>query len=363
MCIEERQAPSCSCSADVIVSGKTICSGESTNITLGTTSSEAIIYEWTVVQNGVTGASSGTGSSINQVLTASTPSSGLVTYTIIPKEVSTNCTGDEVTVQVIVNPVPTITVLTDSTSITEGEAVGMSFTSNLPGTTFSWTVTQSGVTGATSGTGNSINQILNGVGTATYTITPSLGGCSGTPSIIAINVTSSGIACGGTLASSGNIGWYEVDATVGTNTGQVTLEFDSYGVPDRFQVLWDGNVVADSLFIGDALPNTGYETNIINAVTLTKYLYNGTAFIADGTVSVDYNASHIADSNAFRSSGSVGGQIGVVANYPAPTSKATDGNVKLTFNKTTALPTTIKIIAIGVETSTAWNLISLTCPT
>ncbi|MBC8883117.1 T9SS type B sorting domain-containing protein [Flavobacterium piscinae] len=62
--------------------------------------------------------------------------------------------------------------------------------SNLTGTTFSWTVNQNGVAGATSDSGDQINQLLSATndGTVTYTVTPFNNGCAGSPIIIVVNV-------------------------------------------------------------------------------------------------------------------------------------------------------------------------------
>ncbi|WP_281635415.1 beta strand repeat-containing protein [Flavobacterium marginilacus] len=79
-----------------------------------------------------------------------------------------------------------------SKTIASLEGTAITLSSTTPGTTFSWTVIQSGVIGATAGNGNFINQILTNLGattgTATYTITPTLNNCSGTPIVVVITV-------------------------------------------------------------------------------------------------------------------------------------------------------------------------------
>lgn len=357
----------CTCTADVIAADSSICSGSNISINLSTTSSEDISYNWVVVQDGVTGATAGSGNVINQVLTTSGLVNGTATYTVTPHEVVSGCIGTPILVVITVKPIPNVIATPSSLSITEGETANIVLTSDNIGTTFTWTAVNSGTTGGTNGSGNTISQAIVGVGTTAYTITPTLEGCVGAPIDVVVTVTASaGISCGGSVAASGGGGYYEVPAVVGTDTGEVIVTLDAANIPDRFQIIWDGNVVADSLFIGDALPNAGYESNIITATSLNKFLYNGSTFDANGTISVDYSASDIANSTGtvgtLRSSGSVGGQIGVVANYPTPTSKASEGNIKLSFTKTTALPVDITIVAIGTETSTGWYITSLECP-
>ncbi|OUL60436.1 hypothetical protein B8T70_20400 [Flavobacterium sp. AJR] len=79
-----------------------------------------------------------------------------------------------------------------SQAISMGQTTSINLTSTTAGTTFSWTVIQTNLTGATIGTGNSINQTLVNTGAtsgiAIYTITPQLGTCLGTPIKLTINV-------------------------------------------------------------------------------------------------------------------------------------------------------------------------------
>jgi hypothetical protein len=175
------------------------------------------------------------------------------------------------------------------------------------------------------------------------------------------------VGCGGTINAIGGAGYYEVIASVGSGTGNAAVTFNADNIPDRFQIIWNGNVVADSLFVGDALPDIAYQNSILSATTLNKFMYNGVAFVPNGTIGVSFSASDIANSTGnvgtLRSAGSVGNQIGVVANYPLPNAYASDGNIKLAFNKTTATPTNITIVAIGVETNTGWFLENIECPT
>ncbi|QLH31310.1 MAG: hypothetical protein HWD62_01650 [Cyclobacteriaceae bacterium] len=180
---------------DVVASpnAETICSGGTTNIALSTTNGVAgATYSWTVVQSNVSGATAGFGTSINQTLTATTSSSGTATYTITPA--SNGCNGTPIVVVVTVNPTPDVVALPASQTICSGSNtnIALSTTNGVAGATYSWTVVQSGVSGATSDTGTTINQTLTATGsvagTATYTITPTAGGCPGTPITVIVTV-------------------------------------------------------------------------------------------------------------------------------------------------------------------------------
>jgi hypothetical protein len=101
--------------------------------------------------------------------------------------------GTSQTVTVIVNPIPAATATPASQAICIGTATSIALSSTVAGTTFSWTVSQSGTSGATAGSGTTITQTLNATGTsagtATYTITPSANSCPGTPITVTVTVT------------------------------------------------------------------------------------------------------------------------------------------------------------------------------
>ncbi|UOK41304.1 MULTISPECIES: PKD-like domain-containing protein [Flavobacterium] len=170
---------------------QTLCSGQSTGIRLEDTVPNTT-FTWTYAQTGgVTGASNGSGNIISQVLTAGT-TTGTVTYTITPSS-SSNCAGTPTTVTVTVNPVPDVNVINAAPSICTENPTNITMSSTIPGATFSWNATQTGgVTGAASGTGTSINQVLTAFGTTVgqvvYTIIPDNSGCMGTPKTVIVTV-------------------------------------------------------------------------------------------------------------------------------------------------------------------------------
>ncbi|MBN8575810.1 MAG: autotransporter-associated beta strand repeat-containing protein [Cytophagales bacterium] len=171
----------------------TICSGSSTNIALSTTNGVGgATYSWTVVQSGVTGATASSGATISQTLTATGATAGTATYTITPT--AGGCNGTPITVIVTVNPLPDVVAAPNAETICSGATtnITLSTSNGVAGATYSWTVVQSNVSGATAGFGTSINQTLTATtsssGTATYTITPSANGCAGTPIVVVVTV-------------------------------------------------------------------------------------------------------------------------------------------------------------------------------
>jgi trimeric autotransporter adhesin len=151
-----------------------ICSGSSANISL--TANMPSTFNWTIgtVTGGITGASAGSGSVINQTLTnPSNTSAGSVQYLVTPTSTAGSCTGNNYTITVTVNPIPVGANIT--TAICSGSNASHNLSASTP-STFSWTVTASpGVSGASAGSGASINQTLTYTGgtygIATYNVT------------------------------------------------------------------------------------------------------------------------------------------------------------------------------------------------
>ena len=168
---------------------QSLCSGSPTSIALSSNVS-GTTFAWTITPSGVSGASGGSGSSIVQTLTASGNTPGAVVYSVTPT--ANGCSGTPVNVTVTVNPIPVITPYPTSQSLCSGSQTSIALSSNVSGTTFAWTITPSGVSGASGGSGSSIVQTLtasgNTPGTVVYSVTPTANGCSGTPVNITVTV-------------------------------------------------------------------------------------------------------------------------------------------------------------------------------
>ncbi len=163
--------------------GETICSNQTTAISL-TSPVINTIFDWSIVsQNNLNGVFPGTGTSIAQPLSVISPSLGTVTYEVTPN--SNGCFGTPVQVSVDVKPIPDFTAIPLLAPICSGDTTSITLSPSPPGTSVSWTVVQNGVSGAFGDSGNPINQTLitlgNATGEAIYTITPKLNGCVGSP--------------------------------------------------------------------------------------------------------------------------------------------------------------------------------------
>ncbi len=178
------------------VNTATTCSGISSNISL--TASTPSTFTWTIgtVTGSITGASAGSGATINQVLTDPSNSvSGTVQYIVTPTATTGACPGSPYTITVTVNPTPVVTTANNKT-ICNNTSTNISLTSSTSGT-FTWTIgtITGGITGASAGSGSTINQNLNNPGASTagtvqYIVTPTAttGSCPGSPYTITVSV-------------------------------------------------------------------------------------------------------------------------------------------------------------------------------
>jgi hypothetical protein len=169
----------------------TICSGSTVNIPFSSDISST--YTWSATDNvNTTGESTTTQSSstLNNTITSSAPTSTNVSYTVQPTSISGGCPGSFWPVTVTVNSLPIVNATPGSQTICSGGTANISLSSSIPGTSYSWAANFSGASGAASGC-CAISQVLNtttgSMGSATYTITATAAGCTGTP--ITANVT------------------------------------------------------------------------------------------------------------------------------------------------------------------------------
>jgi len=157
----------------------TICQGDSATFDAGLW--PGCTYTWKEL---ISGIQVGTG----QTFTTGQPGN----YEVLVS--SANGCTDRDTVQLTVTMPPSVTNNPLSKDICSGESTNIALTSNVPGTTFSWTasLTSGTVTGFSADSGLVINQVLINTtalpGIVTYHITPKVGSCIGIMSDYAVSV-------------------------------------------------------------------------------------------------------------------------------------------------------------------------------
>ncbi|MBL7871313.1 MAG: gliding motility-associated C-terminal domain-containing protein [Cyclobacteriaceae bacterium] len=258
---------------------QTRCEGVATSVTLNSTavpSGGNVRFELlsATPTGGVTGMSAvGTlfnpGSSLTDVLDNPTTSTQTVTYTFQPKIIGgLGCVGDNVVVTITVNPNPTI-VASAQPDICSGEFVNITLTPDVANTVAIWTVSAPAtIAGASNGAGNLIFQTLFNNGnipeTVTYTVTPRVNGCNGTPIVIGVVVNPKpkfvGLPTMVTVCHGGTLN-VPLNSTVAGTTFDWTVDDPSgLGVPPT----GSGNVINQPL-----TNTTGSQASLTYSITPT----------------------------------------------------------------------------------------------
>lgn len=161
------------------------------------------------------------------------------------------------------------------------------------------------------------------------------------------------INCGENLefSSQSGAGTYYIDVDLGGGTGNVTLDYFSGNIPDRFKIHYNGVVVADSKFVG------GYLTGDPPNASISSWLSGG------GTNNfVGSTYTNIMD-KTYQNGDFV--NLGTSKNYVVTQNDvaefgSTSGTGSISFNKSTPSPTKMTVEVISLASNTGWNF-SVNC--
>jgi len=176
------------------ISNQAICNGSSTaTVSPGGSLLGGTSYNWTNSNTAIGLGASGSGNivSFTPVNTGNTPVVSTVTVT----PVTSSCSGTPAVFTITDNPIAAMTGPTGQTVCNGLNSVVTSFSSTVSGATFSWTNDNTTVGLAASGTGNIAPFAAINTGTspvvAHVSVTPSIGGCPGSPQTYTITVNPS----------------------------------------------------------------------------------------------------------------------------------------------------------------------------
>lgn len=168
---------------------------------------------------------------------------------------------------VTVSTVPFAIANPTAQTICSGTPVSIALSSFTPGTTYAWTVAQTGVSGGTNSSGTSISDVLiaqgSTQGTAVYTITPKANGCTGNSITVTITVNPTPVIvaspisqtiCDGTIPTV-----LLTSATAGTSFSWTVVETNVAGGTSG-----TGTTISDSLMLLSGITGTAIYT--INAI-------------------------------------------------------------------------------------------------
>lgn len=197
---------------------QSICSGVATNVSLSSNIAGST-FAWTTTSSGsVSGFSNSNGNAIAQTLTNTGTAAATVTYTVIGTS-PTGCTSSPVAVVITVKPTPNAVSTPSSQTLCSGASTSLALSSDVLGTTFSWTSVSSSplLSGNSNTSGNNISDLLTNTDVAqqsiVYTITPTANSCNGNaisatvfvnpnlPTSVNIAANPAGAICAGTNVS------------------------------------------------------------------------------------------------------------------------------------------------------------------
>lgn len=189
----------------VSTSSQQICNGNNISAINFSGSVSGTAFNWVRDNPSVTGAIANSGAgNITGTLTNNSFVPVTVTFTITPE--ANGCYGTSATATVLVKPSADVIPSLANQTICSGENItDINFSSNVSGTSFSWTRDNPTVTGsiALSGSGNISGNLINPTAnpiSVTFTITPSANGCNGIVNQVTVLVNPSPV----TIASPSN---------------------------------------------------------------------------------------------------------------------------------------------------------------
>ena len=270
------EKPSPIASADITAT--TICSRETTEIILNS-NIERTTFSWTTAVSDplLTSSENEEGDVINLTLTNNSAEEQRVTYFIVPT--ANECAGETEEVTITVKPAPVFNLEIAQSTICNESDTEIQFTSAVPGIDYTWTVSVSdaSLTGASEGSGEEIIQTLTNhstdIQTVTYTITPTANICTGDAreAIIAVKPTVSEAEAGEDEATCG-FKYSLVANTPEVGTGQWQLESGT----------------GTATFVNDTDPNTTATVSTFGNYTFKWTITNGACDTSADYVTITY---------------------------------------------------------------------------
>lgn len=156
------------------------------------------------------------------------------------------------------------------------------------------------------------------------------------------------LPCNATSTPNQSSGIYTAIFDVGEGTGDTGIAYNAFGVPDRFRIIYNGAIVADSKYVGDSLANSTTDLLTGSPWTLSKYEYT-----SDGQGGGDYQLAADQSGNVLTITNSD------IAN--GTSTEPTIGTGSLIFTKFSPQPSFFTVITEAPLGGTAWNINSI-CP-
>ena len=167
-----------------------LCNGSNTTAVNFTGAVAGTVYTWTNTAPIIGLAASGTGNIPS--FTASSNGTSTAVAGITVKPTASGCPGPSKTFSITVHPTPSVVQPASQTLCEGSNTAAVNFTGVVSGTAYNWTNNNPAIGLAASGSGNIPSFIATSNGAnitvATITVTPTAGGCPGTPKTFTITV-------------------------------------------------------------------------------------------------------------------------------------------------------------------------------
>ncbi len=158
------------------------------------------------------------------------------------------------------------------------------------------------------------------------------------------------VNCNTTLTANEEAGIFIFDINIPQEEGTYGIEFDPRCVLDRFQIFWDGQEVADSGFTQNEDRNCSYDVNHYANQYINNSYPEIPVYTLQGVIAGVAQFNHIpGDNQAVNVTAS---DIDYNLDY---------GDGILTFNKPAGGPSTMRIVATGVDDGTIWDIERIIC--
>jgi gliding motility-associated-like protein len=256
---------------------QSICSGNPLSLPL-TSNVSGTGFTWVAIDNPNVSGESLTNQSTNNIndpLVNNTLVNQTVTYTVTPT--ATGCGGQAQTVNITINPLPSVTSPA-TTTICSGLNVNLPLTANISGTTFTWFATannnvstESTVPVSSSTISDVLTNSTNDIQTVVYSVIPSNNGCPGDTFTVTVTVNPTP-----DMTSAGNLTFCSNNAVNLNLTADVTGTTFAWSAADNPNTTGETTATTNTNTIPDVLVNTSLiNQDVVYTVTPTANLCAG----------------------------------------------------------------------------------------
>jgi len=318
--------------AAINVVNSSVCPNDNATVNFTGTPNSTIQYSINSGANQTAILNSSGQFTLNQNIAATTTFT-LIDVKTLDSNGNTICTQPINSIRTVtIKPIPVVTATPTPNTICSGTSTTILLSSSPVGATFAWTATQTDISGASAGSGSTISQVLtstnNALGTANYTITPTLDSCVGLPVSAIINVNPLPIATAtpafSTICSGNSVNIPLTSSLTGTTFSWVSSQNNVIGANAG-----NGNLINQNLTL------TGSNGSVVYTITPTSNSCIGSditstiTVVTSPTATISYSGSPYCSGTSSATVTLTGGTGGTFSATAGLLINATTGAVDL----------------------------------